>query len=303
MSSVRPWFRKVPLARLVGRRIRRRLWRTFFAPSQRRLGAFFIDPSDHIGKERLVTGDHYEAESLAAIETLISALGLQGGVALDGGANIGNHACWLAGRMAHVVCVEPGRVAGLVLEANLLANGHHNWEIFRCALGAASGSGTLNVINDQNLGSTRVDATDAGTGDVPIRTGDTMLEGRRVRNLPVTLIKLDVEGAEVDALAGLQQTLVRDQPLVCVEVLDADRWARVRSLLAAHGYASFMTLTRTRTAGGPFRRCLDFARGQRWALTPVPEAFPRGGFEMIFCLTQDQARALSAGTHLPGGPA
>lgn len=278
-------------ARVLSDALRRRVWRLLFAAGQTRSGAFFLDPRDHIGKERIVTGDRYEAVVLWAIGELATKLALGRGMAIDGGANIGNHACWFASRFAHVLCVEPGKVAGLVLEANLTASGASNWEIARCALGDADGGGTLDVVNDFNLGSSRVVVTEGAAGDFPVHTGDGIVARCRRAELPVTLIKLDVEGAEGPALRGLQQVLMRDQPLVCVEALDPQRWGEIRQFLSSLGYSTFLVMTRSRAGGGGW--LADALRGRRWSLEALPDAFPPGGFEMVFCLTRSQREALA----------
>lgn len=278
-------------ARVLSDALRRRVWRLLFATGQRRVGPFFLDPCDHIGQERIVTGDHYEAAVLWAIGELATKLALGRGMAIDGGANIGNHACWFASRFAHVLCVEPGKVAGLVLEANLTASGSSNWEIARCALGDADGGGTLDVVNDVNLGSSRVVVTDGAASDFPVHTGDGIVARCRRAELPVTLIKLDVEGAEAPALRGLQQVLMRDQPLVCVEALDAQRWGEIRQLLSSLGYSAFLVMAPSRPGGGGW--LADVLLGRRWSLTELPDAFQPGGFEMVFCLTRSQREALA----------
>ncbi len=282
----------LPFLQSLASAVRRRVWRTLFAPAQERLGTFFLDPRDHIGKERLVTGDRYEAVGLHALEQLVTVLGLRPGMALDGGANIGNHACWFATRFAHVLCVEPGRVASLVLEANLIASGSTNWQIARCALGDREGSGSLEIVDQMNLGSSRVVPSQGETASFLIRTGDELLAMHQPPNLPLTLIKLDIEGAELVALTGLKGTLTKSQPLLCVEVLDADRWAPIQALLASVGYDTFLALTPKWPTRGRLSHLLTVLRGRRWNLTAIPNPFPAGGYEMVFCLTRQHAAKL-----------
>lgn len=278
---------KVPPLRVLSNALRRRVWRLLFAPGQSRLGTFFIDPRDHIGKERLVTADSYEAPTLQTIDWLAGYLKLNEGMAIDGGANIGNHACRFAACFEHVLCVEPGRVAGLVLEANLVASGRRNWEIAHCALGDRPGTGSLQIVDDVNLGSSQVIASADATGDFPIQTGDRIVAACRRPDLPVSLVKLDVEGAEAVALAGLARTLARHQPLLCVEALAEEKWHAIRDVIMPLGYVTFLTLTRTRSGVSG----IDFLTRQ-WRLAALRDPFPAGGHDMIFCLAPPHARAL-----------
>lgn len=287
MSGVTIASTKVSPVRVLSNALRRRVWRLLFAPGQSRLGTFFIDPRDHIGKERLVTADSYEARTLQTIDWLAGYLKLNQGMAIDGGANIGNHACRFAACFEHVLCVEPGRVAGLVLEANLVASGRPNWEIAHCALGDRPGTGSLHIVDDVNLGSSRVVASAGATGDCSIQTGDSLVDACRRADLPVTLIKLDVEGTEPLALAGLARTLARHQPLVCVEALEEEKWEAIRNVITRLGYTTFLTLRRTRSGVNG----IDFLTRQ-WCLAALQDPFPAGGYDMIFCMAPPHARAL-----------
>lgn len=283
--------------------MRRRLWNKLYAPAQHRLGSFFLDPRDHIGKDRLVTGDRYEAAGLLALDHLISSLQLGGGLALDVGANIGNHACWFASRFTHVICVEPGPVASLVLEANLMATGRRNWEVVRCALGDRDGTGVLLITNDVNLGSSRVTSRPDGAGDFPVRTGDSVVAAHQGPDARVSLVKLDIEGDELPALVGLRDTLSRHQPLVCVEALESDRWTEIGELMAAAGYDTFLVVAPHRPGHSLLSRWINLVSGHPWTLAPVPRTFPAGGYEMVFCLTPQQARDLEQSQGAGGGRA
>ena len=79
------------------------------------------------------------------------------------------------------------------------------------ALGRAVGSGTIREPSAFNIGLTAVDTEAAG--EVPILDGDSFVGARRI-----DLIKIDVEGAEVDVLEGLMSVLRRDRPAVYIEV-------------------------------------------------------------------------------------
>ena len=120
---------------------------------------------------------------------------------VDVGANIGNHSCWFTKRFRHVVCVEPGKVAALILRANLLSSKSTNWDIFEGALGDRSSVGILNVINSQNLGSSQVLLAEHDReGEFPVLMGDELLSKYATSELPLELLKVDVEGFELAVL-------------------------------------------------------------------------------------------------------
>lgn len=289
-SGTRSISTRRPMGRAVADAVRRRIWRSFFAPHQHELGSFFLDPRDHIGAERIVMGDWYEGQLLALLGRVIERLGLGTGSVLDVGANIGNHACYFAPRFRHVICVEPGRVASLVLEANLYASGVRNFEIHRCALGNDERAGVLDQVSDDNLGSSVVRKVD-GESEFKIVRGDQLLQQASVTDL--RLIKIDVEGAEVEVIEGLADTLAAKKPLVCVEVLEEPRWSEIRRLLLAASYVEWFVAVPATQSQGIIGRIWSTLRGKQLHLTPLPATFPAGGYGMILCMTNSHVARLT----------
>lgn len=274
--------------------VRRRLWRWLFAGHQQALGRFFLDPGDHIGVERLVGGDRYEAHLLCMLGQVIDRLGLGAGTALDVGANIGNHAQFFASRFRFVYCVEPGRIAGHVLSANLLATGRDNFRVLHCALGDRVARGRLDEVRAGNLGSSAVGAI-GSEGDFDIIPGDQL--ATEVGLADLELMKVDVEGLEPQVMAGLRTTLARQQPLICVEILEAERLAELRGILEPLGYRHWYAPAvsgSTKTAGGRLRALLA---GRDFVLAPLGTSFPTDGYDMVFCLTDTHQAKLDAGAN------
>src|SRR5262249_49404109 len=79
---------------------------------------------------------------------------------------------------------------------------------------------------------------------VPTLALDSFLEEREVGS--VSLIKLDIETGEPDALRGASRTLLRDHPTILCEVLSDDVGAELKSLLSPLGYRFYHL-----TAEGP----------------------------------------------------
>jgi FkbM family methyltransferase len=291
-SSIRPIETRIPMGRAVGNAIRRRIWGSMFAPHQRELGPFFLDPRDHIGAERIIMGDWYEGSLLAVLADVIDRLDLGRGTALDVGANIGNHACFFARRFRHLVCIEPGTTASLVLEANLSLSGLRNFDIHRVALGSEERFGVLDRVSGQNLGSSVVRLVDpGGDGEFEILRGDRLLQRSGVDDL--TFVKIDVEGAEVGVIEGLAETLRAQTPIVCVEVLEEPRWIEVRRLLGQVGYDRWLAMTPELETKGFLARAWATLRGKRLSLKPLSPTFRDGGYDMILCMTNAQAERLT----------
>ncbi|WP_049941942.1 mycofactocin biosynthesis glycosyltransferase MftF [Haloterrigena turkmenica] len=147
---------------------------------------------------------------------------------LDVGANVGLYACF-AGRIlsdGRVVAVEPHPGNADRLAENLGLNGV-DASVTRAALGATDGSGRLDVPADRVGAGTSVlaadsadssaQSTDADRVPVDVAAGDSLLERTDVPS--PTVVKIDVEGAEIEVLRGLDETLsASDCRLVYCEI-------------------------------------------------------------------------------------
>lgn len=119
----------------------------------------------------------------------------------DIGAYVGTYTCFAAAVLldGHVVAFEPREEKAARVEANLIHN-KAVADVRREALTDESGEGTMVTDGVAQL------STD-GTESVTMRQGDALVEAGEVP--PPNVLKVDVEGAEVDALRGLAATLTR----------------------------------------------------------------------------------------------
>lgn len=151
------------------------------------------------------------------------SLGIEGGTAVDVGANIANHTLWLAlVCKLDVVAIEPRDTALAKLRANLELNGlTDRVPVHAIALGDAEGAA-------EHIGKGRMKV---GSGAVPVRTLDS-LDVRDVR-----LLKIDVEGMEQSVIRGGMETIARDKPVIYAEAWDDDYREATAELLRPLGYS------------------------------------------------------------------
>lgn len=186
-------------------------------------------PFDFVGHPRVVAlvGDYigdqirargrYEDDILRLLECEILPRG-SAGVALDIGANIGNHSLFLALRFDRVIAFEPNPTTRRLLEFNLALNATGNVDVRPVGLSNRSGSERL-ITHAGNLGASRigpgtaVEAADEVT--IQLVQGDEQIGS----SCDVAFIKLDVEGHEHEALQGLRATIERCQPIILIEQL------------------------------------------------------------------------------------
>lgn len=180
------------------------------------------------------------AQFVALLESEVSAdvyrlgeMDLTGMTVVDAGANVGMVARMALERGARkVICFEPAPPAADCLERNLEPWGPRA-DVRRKALWSEPGEMRLRI-SEGNPGSSTLLA---GEGvPVPLSTLDY-----EMRDEQIDLLKMDIEGAEVDALIGGQRVITRDMPVAAIATEHTDdliaNSARVIEFMTRMGYS------------------------------------------------------------------
>lgn len=166
-----------------------------------------------VGDESMVNGTFERDE----IETFVKHLE-NVSVCVDIGANIGLYTCIAASCRKHVLAVEPLPRNLDLLYRNVLDNNFDNVEVF--PLGLSSNSGIQRIFGTGTCASLLEGW--AGTSKhsyklIPTSQLDLILNNRF--DDASMLIKMDVEGLELEVLRGAEQTLKRNhRPTWLVEI-------------------------------------------------------------------------------------
>jgi FkbM family methyltransferase len=151
------------------------------------------------------------AEAMRRRETyaeLFQRLVQPGMTVVDGGAHIGLYTVLAArgvGPSGHVVALEPDRYNLAALRVNVDRANAANVEIVADAL--SDGAGIASFYETRStIGSSLIERDDADVRVVRTTSIDLLLHGREVDAL---LVKLNIEGAEPLALAGMHDVLAR----------------------------------------------------------------------------------------------
>jgi FkbM family methyltransferase len=252
------------LVRLIGRhphignRVLRGLLDRHLAPNVLCLVSFsdhalYVDPRDDKVALKLLSGKPWQRRELeTAIATLNQTGRLKtGGVFVDVGANIGTQSIYalLSGEFARAAVFEPEPHNLDILRRNLAVNGlDARAAVIKAA--ATSQPGTLQLARHaKNLGAHSVEAAyvarPADRIDVAAVRVDDALAELGIAPSDVALVKIDVEGHEMSALAGMERLLDARVP-VMVEftagVSDTERVAAFRALFAT-GYSTVFDLS------------------------------------------------------------
>jgi len=188
---------------------------------------FFVqNPNDLIQKQHL-RGQFYGPEELEVIKSIY-----QGGVFVDIGANVGNHAVFAARNLnaPKVVCFEPNPAAFAILKLNFILNNLATKLDLRM-VGLSDASALLpHRASTDNLGDGRFGSVGTDGHCLEVRKADDEL-----RNVDVGFIKIDVEGMELKVLAGLREVIGKFRPPMFVEV-DMANDAEFQDFVSTNGY-------------------------------------------------------------------
>jgi FkbM family methyltransferase len=165
----------------------------------------------------------HELELLAALAGTLRGRGRRVDF-FDVGANIGHHSLFMSRHADRVFSFEPFDVVREEMLRKMRHAGVENMTVFPVALGdtnaelpfhpptgANQGTGTLGECLPDNASGEII--------NVQVVRGDDFF---RANELPaVSLLKMDVEGFETQALRGLRETLLRDRPPILLEIQSA----------------------------------------------------------------------------------
>jgi FkbM family methyltransferase len=157
-------------------------------------------------------------------------------VVYDVGAYIGDHTAYYASRAALVVAFEPMPDAFEALEFNTKL--YRNVLMFNCPLGNGERVAIdhEDISTEKNFGARFLAKREDGAATIRLDDiGTSVLH-------PPSLLKLDVEGWEVNVLRGAEVTIKKHKPVIVCEVNRGALFrvgtspAELHGILKAHGY-------------------------------------------------------------------
>ena len=201
--------------------IPRRLLGLFGTNASRKIAGhrFYFDASTDIGRNLLVRGQ-FERQEIDQCSRFIRS----DSVVIDVGANVGVHTVHFAhcAQFGRVISIEPSRSTFQYLLRNIA----HlvNVVPLNVALSNTTGIETFFVASDnaysglKDTGRKSIDRQEL----VACFTGDEILSPL-CENERVDLIKIDVEGLEMQVLRGLKAIISRHRPVIFCEIFGGDR--------------------------------------------------------------------------------
>jgi len=190
-----------------------------------------VDRRDDIFQRVTKRGEFYELEILEHLKKLLTP---KDAVVIDVGANIGNHSIFFARYCsAKVISFECNPIAVELLHKNIKANQCE--EAIEVIERAASTSDSVLLIpapmHNLGMAATAVsDNTQSASRAKAQKLDELLTELERC-----DLIKIDVEGAELDVLESAKELLRKFKPLLIVEA-HGNQFVEVNNFLLPIGY-------------------------------------------------------------------
>lgn len=185
-----------------------------------------VETSDLIGRV-LAVGGVWEPQVTAAFNAIL----VPGDVCVDVGANIGYFtllASRLVGPSGHVYALEPSPAIQATLASNLELNAVINVTALDVAAGGTDGEAEFHEAHGRNRGASGFRLASEQVGEeqenrtvrVQVRRLDSIVPTVHLARLK--LVKIDVEGYEVEVLRGLEPLFLRGaRPLIVIELTPA----------------------------------------------------------------------------------
>lgn len=204
--------------------------------------------TDSVLGEAIFRGDFEESE-IQFVQKFLR----QGDIFLDIGANIGIFsmvACSVVAKEGKVIAIEPTPLTFERLKENMTTNDFQNIEAFQIALSNEKGYKNLNIAPAgydawNSFATIFPDSENVTQEEVKVEILDDFLDNF-LKNHPITLIKIDVEGWEIPVLSGGKKLLSTEEaPNILVEFTESNARAagfscrQLYELLQGYGYALF----------------------------------------------------------------
>lgn len=195
--------------------------------------------ADPITKYHIRSGTFYEKDALSRMSELAAKLISQfgSGYIVDGGANIGNHSLYFgaANSRAKVYAFEMNPYTFRLLDNNVRESALDNIEVFNRGLSEDNGFCGVKENRDNPLGGAQLDFSDSNGSSVRLVRLDDWARDFQPDDVCV-LIKLDVEGHELQALRGAYGIIKESNPLIFLEIKEIDEFKAITRFLSDLGY-------------------------------------------------------------------
>jgi FkbM family methyltransferase len=215
-------------------------------------------PGEHIGRSLVVDGG-YEDSLIEIVGDFLKSIsdGVTPMHFIDVGANIGTHVVGFARISASLTAFEPNPLVAATLRLNITLNEVRNAEVRELALSNCVQKRWLSV-PEANQGNASIENAPSGSDrhELTTSTLDAELAGK-FPSRDTLLIKVDVEGHELEVLQGAKELLQTHKSIVVVEYNRSRKSGQLAGFLAEIGYVPAFQVRIPRMSHDPYYRVLS----------------------------------------------
>ncbi|MCQ9200649.1 MAG: FkbM family methyltransferase [Prochlorococcus marinus CUG1437] len=204
---------------------------------------------DISGTEYLRNGS-WEWNNIKNIKFLVDTQQVKNHLFIDVGANIGYFSCNLLNNFKNIFAFEPNPIAHYVLKANILNNvkiQRTNANIKTFEMGIGSKHEFLNINSDviHNAMGKITKNESINSFPVEIKTLDSLFEEMDdFSHSQISLVKIDVEGFEIEVLQGMKNILKVSNPIIAIEMMNLKQNNLITNFLEENGYKFYYAYRR-----------------------------------------------------------
>lgn len=157
---------------------------------------------------------------------------------IDIGHNCGNHSVYFAQLGCTVLSFEANKHLNIVLQKTIEINNFNNITLFDFALGDKPFKTRFKKLVPSHTGSQQLDcAINNEEFDIEVKTFDSLSLSIPYKN---SIVKIDVEGMELQVLQGMREMIDKSRPLALfIEIHDLLDFKEINSFLHEFGYTCY----------------------------------------------------------------
>lgn len=153
---------------------------------------------------------------------------------IDIGHNCGNHTAYFAALGVDVFAFDPNKHLSKILEKTLSINDFKNVRIYNTGLSDKTFTTSFRKINPAHTGSMSLETQKQTLCDISVTLLDALSIDFANKK---TLVKIDVEGMEIDVLRGMSETLAKLDPVALfIEIHTLTELKNIADFLSSYGY-------------------------------------------------------------------
>lgn len=270
------------------------IYKVFFRKVSKRLQErykfFALFLNDSVSESIQVQGLYEKEYLIPLFKILTNRFVLSNQVSIDAGANIGNHSLFFADIFSEVYSFEPNPITFKLLEVNTFTS--KTIKVFNVGLSDENSKKKISVL-PSNLGASSItyDHKNNLYFNVILKKLDEIEE---LNYKKIGLLKVDVEGMEVNVIRGAIRIIKENLPIILLEYFQGDdsiKFEQIQSLLREYGYKIYLLRESHYSKVKILRRIkrlfLVLTNGSLKYYLKQTEDIPKGYYPMLIAISEN----------------